>query len=308
MRSIFISWFALNAYVCMCECVYAIVSSIFVWKSTLVCTTCIKMLEHQHASLWALPKCKQVKAPTTCDALNILRRYIDDILSFLNVLIMCFGWQVVVVVRRYDDVSTIHIICFSMAHRLACVHARVLITRKERKRLFLFLFDRLHILKWPGKFFYRSLSLYSSINNASISQSILKRENHTAIFVTKHDKPSRICFCYSNTSSVFTFNRLLSFASTFGKSSFNCLLLWNLPIFFWRFSLFSSSACSCCLFHFYFVSFPFHSIILWQFYTYEMRNKSVWIRIFIFGILITFLQNLVDGEFNKTKTYAWRLT
>lgn len=73
---------AFNIYLVICArrvyvyvCIYAIIDGIHVWKSTLVCVTCIKMLEHQQTTLWALPKCKQVKVPTlhtTSDASNIL--------------------------------------------------------------------------------------------------------------------------------------------------------------------------------------------------------------------------------------------
>lgn len=69
---------------------------------------------------------------------------------------MCFGWQVVV--RCYDDVGTIHFVCYSMVyHWLARVQARVPTTRNERKSTFFF-FGHLFIQKWPGKFFHRSLS------------------------------------------------------------------------------------------------------------------------------------------------------
>lgn len=56
--------FNIHLVLCLYVCVYAIINSIFEWKSTLVCNTCIEMLEHQHTTLWALPKCKQAKVPT----------------------------------------------------------------------------------------------------------------------------------------------------------------------------------------------------------------------------------------------------
>lgn len=62
-----------------------------------------------------------------------------------------------------------------------------------------------------------------------------------------------------------------------------------------------SDFCLSVLFNssFHHKKFCIYFIITRQLYTYEMRNEFIWVRIFIFGILITFLQNFVTGLFER---------
>lgn len=146
--------------VCVCVYVYAIINiSTYVWKSTLgmsymyqnAWSINTQLFEH-YRNVNKLKFRHTTYTQTTCDALNTLHIYLRYI---LNVLIMCISWQVVLygAMVWWRGHNTI-VCCYSAAQHLACVYVRARSYYKKEKKSFFNCFA----LKWPGKFFYRSLS------------------------------------------------------------------------------------------------------------------------------------------------------